>query len=273
MKKKILLTLAAAVLLLAFGAQSLSAAAWISPMLSISIDGENKASVFCGEALIEIAANDFGREKRGMIAAETPAEGVPLVLSEITAEELIAGGALKLTASFAYDGDEEYGIRFRFRVDRFQGHSVTQYGLGADAGVLILWQDADGIWRNIRRTGWGGEFTGGTDTPGWFYPAAHATLSGTPYPVFTFDINRENAADFASQDFYLVFIEEVPFRINDDGAAADHTSGYVITYQAELPDGDGHFHNFLVLASASVYVHVPEVIADDCDDVHDDCEH
>jgi len=231
---------------------------WPGPMLSISITGENRASVFRGEPPMDIPGNDFGRENRGKITAETPQEGEPLVMAQFTGEELIAGGAVKMTANFAYNGGGEHYIRFRIRADRFQGHSITSYGLGAAEGLLVLWQDKDGVWWNIRRTGWGGEFTGGEYASGWFYPASHATLAGQPYPVFTFTINKNSAKNFASQDFYIVFLEEVPFRTNNQGIAADTTSGYVITYQAELPDDDGHFHNFRVAASASIYIHVPQ---------------
>jgi hypothetical protein len=230
---------------------------WISPMLSIEVS-HKRAGVFAGDIPVEITNNDFGAENRGKIVTAIPEAGQPLTMARFTEQELMAAGAVKLTSNFAYEGDEEFNIRFRFRVDQFQGHNVTQYGLGAAAGVIILWRDGDGVWWNIRRTGWGGQFTGGTDTPGWFFPASHATLAGTHYPVFTFDINKGNARDFASQDFYLLFTEEVPFRVNDDGSFRDDQSGYVVTFQAELPDGDGHFHNFYVLSSASVYVHVPQ---------------
>ena len=247
-----------ALLFAACGSDARTQTKWLSPMLSISIPGENRASVFSGKPPIDIPNNDFGRENRGKIVTETPQQEQPFVLERFTAEELLANGAVKMTANFAYGGDGEHNIRFRVRADRFQGHSVTSYGLGAADGLLVLWQDKDGVWWNIRRTGWGAEFTGGTSSPGWFYPANHATLAGQPYPVFTFNINKNNADNFASQDFYIVFLEEVPFRTNAQGAAVDTTSGYVITYQAELPDGDGHFHNFKVLASASIYIHIPQ---------------
>jgi hypothetical protein len=248
---------------------------WLSPMLAVSLSGENRTSAYIGEPPIEVTVNDFGRENRGKIVSEAPADGQPLAPAQLTASELIENGAVKLTAHFDYQGDETHSIRFRFRIDQFQGHSVTAYGLGAGDKALVLWQDENGDWWNVRRTGWGGEFTGGTDTPGWFYPDTHATLSGTPYPVFTFDINKQNAGQFASQDFYLVFLEEVPFRRDEAGEATDQTSGYVVTYQAELPDGDGHFHGFKVLASASVYVHVPETERPEAQDEHaheDDCD-
>jgi hypothetical protein len=247
---------------------------WLSPMLTLNLSGENNAAVYGGQPLFEVSNNDLGRENRGRIVTEAPVEGQTPMLATLTGEELVAQGAVRLTTGFAYDGDERYSIRFRFRLDRFQGHSITGYGLGANTGALILWQDENGDWWNVHRTGWGGEFTGGTDTPGWFYPETHATLAGTPYSVFTFDVNKENAARFAEQDFYAVFLEEVPFRRDDDGNATDYMSGYVITYQAELPDGDGHFHNFNVLASASTYVNVPETEKPDvCDQDHDDDDH
>jgi hypothetical protein len=191
-----------------------------------------------------------------MIVEEIPEEGEAVVPAQLTAAHLEAHGAVKLTANFSYEGDEEFPIRFRVRVDMFQGHSVTSYGLGATSAVLVLWQDNNGTWWNMRRTGWGGEFTGGTDTPGWFFASGH-DRAGEPYPVFTFDINKENAADFATQDFYIIFLTEAPLRTNDAGVVTDETAGYVITYQAELPDGDGHFHNFKVLSSVSNYIHIP----------------
>jgi len=214
---------------------------WLSPTVSVSIPGENRASVFTGTLPIEIPNNDFRRENRGRIVVEPPVEGQPLAMAQFTSDELIAGGAIRLTTNLSYGGSREHNVRFRFRVDRFQGHSITQYALGAVEGVLILWQDDDGIWWNIRRVGWGSEFAGGTNESG----------------VFTFEINRETANNFASQDFYLIFLEEVPFRTNAQGQATDYMSGYVITYQAESPDADGHFHNFNVLASTSIYIHVP----------------
>jgi hypothetical protein len=241
---------------------------WLSPMLSVSVSA-NEASVFDG-VLAVIDTNDFGRENRGMVVAEIPVEGGATVPAQLTAADLLSMGAVKMTADFAYKGDKEYNIRFRVRVDMFQGHSVTTYGLGAMTGVLVLWQDANGTWWNIRRTGWGGEFTGGTDTPGWFNAA------GEPYPVFTFDINKDTAANYEIQDFYIVFLDEAPLRKNDAGIVTDETAGYVITYQVELPDDDGHFHNFLILASASNYIHIPEdktVHAHDDDDCDDDDIH
>ena len=231
---------------------------WLSPMLSVNITGENSASVFRDKLPIEISSNDFGRENRGKIVTQTPQQGELLAMAQFTGEELAAMGAVKMTANFAYGGEGEHNIRFRVRADRFQGHSITSYGLGAADGLFVLWKDEDGTWWNIHRTGWGGEFTGGKDTPGWFYPATDTTLAGRPYPVFTFTINKNNAGNFASQDFYIVFLEEVPFRTDNQGTATDTTSGYVITYQAELPDDNGHFHNFKILASASIYIHVPQ---------------
>ena len=213
---------------------------WISPMLSISTSS-NEASVFSGDPLIEIPGNDFGRENRGMIAAEMPEEGQEVVPAQLTASDLEARGAVKMTANFAYEGDGEYPVRFRVRADQFQGHSITSYGLTANTGILVLWQDTNGIWWNIRRTGWGGPFTGGSNESG----------------VAAFTINKETAGNFAVQDFYIIVLEEVPFRTNAEGVATDYQSGYVITYQAELPDHDGHFHNFNVLASSSIYIQVP----------------
>ena len=242
---------------------------WISPMLSISV-AENEATVFEGELGL-IDTNDFGREFRGIVATEIPEEGESVVPAKLSGAELEALGAVKMTANFAYEGEDEYNIRFRVRVDMFQGHSVTSFSLGAVTGLVVLWEDEDGIWWNMRRTGWGGEFTGGTDTPGWFYEAGH-DRAGEPYPVFTFDINKENAKNFATQDFYIVFLEEAPLRVNDAGIVTDETSGYIITFLAEQPDEDGHFHGFSILASASTYIHIP-ADADSYADSHDDHSH
>jgi hypothetical protein len=244
---------------------------WISPMLSISVSA-TEASVFNGEPLVIIDTNDHGRENRGMVAEGMPEEGQAVVPAQLTAAHLEAHGAVKLTARFSYEGDEEFPIRFRVRVDMFQGHNVTSYGLGVTTGMLVLWQDDNGTWWNMRRTGWGGEFTGGTDTPGWFFAEGHSR-AGEPYPVFAFDINKDTALNFATQDFYIIFLEEAPLRRNDAGIVTDETAGYVITYQAELPDDDGHFHNFFVLISTSTYIHIhedPHVNAHDCDDDCDD---
>jgi len=215
---------------------------WISPTISISIPGENRASVFEGAPLFDVPNNDFGRENRGRMVAEEPIEGQPLVMAQLTSEELVAAGAVRLTANLAYGGSGSYNVRFRFRVDRFQGHSITQYALGAASGAMILWEDENGDWWNIRRTGLGTEFTAGSNESG----------------VFTIEINSRTASNFASQDFYIIFLEEVPFRTNAQGVVTDYMSGYVITYQAELPDADGHFHNFNILASSSIYIHVPQ---------------
>ena len=251
------------------GADVASGVQWLSPMLSISVS-ENEASIFAGELVVN-DTNDFGRENRGMVVTEIPEEGQDVVPARLTSAQLIAGGAVRMTANFAYEGDNEYNIRFRVRADMFQGHSITAYGIGAATDVLVLFEDEDGVWWNMRRTGWGGEFTGGTDTPGWFFPAGHES-AGEPYPVFTFDISRETAMDFATKDFYIVFLEEAPLRTNEVGVVTDETAGFVITYQAESPDADGHFHNFNIIASASTYIHIPgQPGAHDHD--HDDHDH
>jgi hypothetical protein len=254
-------------------------------MLSINVSATD-AKVFNGTMPVVVDTNDFGIENRGRVVTHIPEDTEHLEMEQLTADYLLSHGAVKMTANFAYEGDEEYNIRFRIRADQFQGHSITEYGISAASGLLILWEDENGIWWNVRRTGWGGQFTGGTETPGWFYPATHDTLGGTPYPVFTFDINKETAKNFAAQDFYIVFLDEVPFRTNEHGETTDYQSGYVITYQAELPDSDGHFHNFKVLASAATYIRVPQTDEhhqdnghghshdeDDCDDNDDNDDH
>ena len=241
---------------------------WISPMLSVSASS-TEASVLSGDQIIILDTNDFGRQYRGMAVTEIPEEDEPVVAAQLTAADLEARGAVKMTANFAYEGEKDFPVRFRVRVDMFQGHNITSYGLGAMTGVIILWEDENGIWWNIRRTGWGGEFTGGMDTPGWF------SDNGEHYPVFIFDINKDTAMNYATQDFYIIFTEGAPLRTNDVGVITDETAGYVITYMAELPDDDGHFHNFKILASASTYIHIPaepHVHSDDHDD-DDDHDH
>jgi len=255
----------------AFDATSVYASQWISPMLAVNVSKDN-AGVFAGGINIPIFtgdrdaavgqpvlvdSSDFGARYRGLVAIDLPDEDQPVVPAKFSGADLEALGAVKMTADFAYGGNEDINVRFRFRVDRFQGHSITQYALNPITGILILWQDMDGNWWNVRRTGVGGEFTGGVQTSGWLYPDTHATLAGEPYPVFTFTINKENADFFSSADFYILVLEGVPLRTNDEGVTTDHTGGYVVTFQAEAPDGDGHFHNFSVLASATTYIHAP----------------
>ena len=237
--------------------ESRQAAKWFAPMLSLSVSAR-EASVFTGE-LATVDTNDFGNANRGKIVTDIPEADEPLELAKFTAEELIAGGAVKMTANFAYEGDDEYNIRFRVLVNQFQGHGITGTPAAA-AGVLILWEDEDGTWWNIRRTAWGGPLTGGSGNPA------------------AFTINKETAGNFAEQDFYIAVLAEVPFRPD----STDDQSGYVITYQAELPDHDGHFHSFEVLASTTVYIHASpsddhecddECDCDDHDHEHDDHEH
>jgi hypothetical protein len=75
----------------------------------------------------------------------------------------------------------------------------------------------------------------------------------------------------------LFSLKKLPLWVN--GEAVD-IAGYVITYQAELPDSDAHFHNFEVLASSSTYIHIatqerPHTDAHDHDDHDghdDDCD-
>jgi len=215
-------------------------ARWLSPTVSLEFAGANRGQVFTGAPLYDVPNNSWGPEIRGRILSEPAQEGATPINAQLTAAQLEAAGALRLTARLTYGGDQTHNIRFRFRVDRFQGHSITQYALPAMSGVLILWQDAEGAWWNIRRTGLGHQFTGGDDASG----------------TWTLPINKTTAANFYELEFFALFLEYVPFRTNAEGEPTDYMSGYVLTFQAELPDADGHFHNFNVLASTSVYIHV-----------------
>jgi len=184
---------------------------WVSPMLSFDLE-KNTTGVYNGPALnindsSAIAAN------RGKVTSS----------GGISEAGLLANGAIKATAKFAYLGADEYDIRFSVivSVPPEGGHGFPVALPGRTSHIVVIFKDADGVWWNTRRTAWGGPNTGGLGDN----------------PVFT--INKNNASNFASQDFYIIGLE--PGR-------------YIITYNAETADVDNHFHGFETIASTSSLV-------------------
>ena len=218
---------------------------WLVPMLSFTPTA-NTIHIFDGEIAVA-RQNIEGGPQSGQVTT-----------SNITSASLLAGGAVRATARMEYDGSGDYLVQFRVRIDEFQGHGTGTVVANAAGDpnenpdrILVLWQDANGTWWDIRRARFGWIHTG-SDGPHQFIRA-----DGTPYTVNNaVRINRNTVSRFASVNFYIVVFDR-PHHPNP----TNDRSGYIITYFAEVPGPFcGHFHGHEILTSTTtpLVVHPPQ---------------
>ena len=150
------------------------------------------------------------------------------MLSEIDEAELVSKGAIKTTVNLAYDGDEEYNVRFTVGVGRMAGgHAPTAVGAGTGI-VRVLYKDADGVWWDIFRSG---------------------GIGNAPTYIF---IDKETVKDWASIDLYVAVFDVGDFATYlEDEDEADEDE-FVITLSLAFATGHGghiHFNQRILLSS------------------------
>lgn len=196
---------------------------WISPMISFDINQADKqGTVFVGDAGgNQSAARIWSGEPIALQGGR--GAGGNRVTSNITSQALVAGGAVRASATFAYNGPTTRNVRFSIVIDGFSGHSIYQHRIRREiqSNILVLWRDGDGIWWNIRES-------------------AHS-VAGLVIPI---DGNTPDQ----NFDFYIVVTHPPALR------ATDNFGGYIITFAAESPDWHGHFHKYEIWASTSTAV-------------------
>jgi len=203
---------------------------WFAPMMAINIDEDAKeGDLYNGPAINALGGNPVPAAHRGKIGTM---DGNEFTAAEFTGDELVEGNAIKATLNFAYKGDEEYVVRFTFAVSKVnsEGHGATALADSTRESIILILYEEDGCWWNARRAALGTQYTGGE-------VCQPSDPEGDEF--YAFVINKDNAADFAYRDFYIIGLEE---------------GEYVITIRAELPDEADHFHAFEVLASVSTMV-------------------
>ena len=214
-----------------------SAVNWISPMLSFDVES-NQAYVWDGE-------HNFMRTgTNNVVFAGT---GAPA----ITADALLAGGAVRATVNIAYEGDGEFYTRLvAFTYEFFDHARLTTRMVpvaAQNAPILVLWQNPqNGHWFSIIH-----DTIGSQDATG-----SNMTVQSlrNPYPGgqnHAIRLNRDTIADFSEIEFFIV----PATRPTRDNLAYTHT-GYVVTFAIETPDGDNHFHIFETLVSSSTRIFV-----------------
>jgi len=215
---------------------------WISPMLSFEVDN-NETTVWSGADLVRTAVG-----------------GNPMVFdganSDITAEALVAGGAVRSTVNIAYDGDGEFYVRLVAFAYEFSGHGrLTTRLAQTSPSVMVLWRNpANGHWFNIIRETVGSHEARASNHH--IYSLSH----GGANPVIR--LNRETVGDFSELELFIV-PTIVPERIYRTPAGAtdpvqDTVSGFVINFTIELPDTNNHFHIFETVATSSTRIFVEE---------------
>jgi hypothetical protein len=176
----------------------------------------------------------------------------------ITEASLLDNGAVRATARLSYNGDDEFLVRFRVLIDEFNNHSNVGGGQwrvptpGAASSdpdrILVLWQDANGTWWDIRRSQIGNAQTGGVRNP--FKLADGSNAYEADGGVISIKLNKDTVSQYATVNLYIVVLSEPRPDVTNPTQRID--PGYMITYYAELPDRfAGHFHGYEILASAS----------------------
>ncbi|MCL2861220.1 MAG: hypothetical protein FWE22_02290 [Firmicutes bacterium] len=207
---------------------------WLAPMLSIEAE-TNTASVWDSDyELIRLGTGAFVLQYDG--------EDVP-----ITEEALIAGGAVRTTVYFSYNGGEDYFVRFAAFAYEFIGHArpATRLTPAQSSSIRVLWRNPynNQFFCIIQNT------IGSLDVTNANYQLT-SLRTGNPQSVIR--LNRENASDFNQMELFVVAHCTPDLQTR---------SGYVLTFAFELPDFDNHFHGFNTLVSSSTAI----IFEGDCD--------
>lgn len=244
MKKiTILLALALAIGVMFVGCGNTEAPAvetvnWISPMISFQTQ-YNSASVW---------NSDYALHRNPTFEYVLMLDGEEVA---ITADALIAGGAIPATLQLAYNGTGSYLTRIVAYAYTFFDHGrptrIAAHAGGADdpnpQHILVLWQNpANGHWFNLIQDGIGRtEATLG---------AHHGDLTSLvrDTPQYTFYLNSETVGDISELNLFIVATQQ-PTRDDDF-----ERSGYSLTFAVEVPDIDHHFHTWEILAASGTAV-------------------
>jgi len=208
---------------------------WISPMVSFNID-ENTTSIWNSQyALHRNETFEYVFRLDGQEVA-------------ITAEALIAGGAVPATINLAYGGEGEYLSRLVVFAYEFFDHG-RPVRINAHAAapnpqeILVLWRNpANNQWFNLIQDGIGRtEATLGNHNDGLM-----SLIRDTPQ--ITFRLNSETIQDISELEVFIV----APSRPTREDAY--ERSGYSLLFAIETPDIDHHFHGWEIIASSGTMI-------------------
>jgi hypothetical protein len=246
---------------------------WLSPTMAVSFsadsmdeDGDIDFDEVEFDEPLDFGGTSLGSSSGGIVRNQS-AVGTPA--------ELLEKGAIKVTVTFAYDGDKALFGRFNARIFAGDGQddhydpNYKYYGDITRNDIVILWNDGKN-WFNINKNGGIGGFAGYTENvmPNANY--THSTivpeedLSGYEGLDYTaagntmLKITKTNAVQYASMDFYICGINLLEYdgRYNGVDGKNDEDTGYgytfVFAFDGPSQHGDHlHFNGTNTLASTS----------------------
>jgi predicted small secreted protein len=172
--------------------------------------------------------------------------------TEISSDELLAGGALPATIRVEYDGAGQHLVRLvAFAYDFFDHGRPTRLAAHAPEPnpqeILVLWRNPEnGQWFNMVQNGIGREET----TLGYNHEELVSLRNDNP--VYTFLLNNETVNELSEIEVYII-ANVAPTREEEY-----ERSGYSILFTLELPDLDNHFHGWEILAACGTMIVVGE---------------
>jgi hypothetical protein len=204
---------------------------WLNPVISFKSE-ENTVPLWNSEfALHRNQTNEY------VLRDVSGASGDDIA---VTADELIAGGAVRATVNIAYNGDDEYRGRLLAFAYRFFDHGratrISAHSADPNPGVILaLWQNpVNGHWFNLFQDGIG---------------RSQATMGE---PNF-FTLNAETVQQISELEVFIIPTDK-PTR-----ESSYYRSGYVIKFAFEIPDMDNHFHGWELIAGGSLPFVVGEI--------------
>jgi hypothetical protein len=205
---------------------------WLSPMISIEKE-TNTVSLWSGTYTLH----------RNETMEYVFRDGEDFNDIAITADALIAGGAVPATLRVAYGGDGQHLVRLvAFAYNFFDhGRPVRVNAHAAEPNpqkILVLWQNPEnGHWFSMIQNGVGREAI----TLGQNHNELVSLRNDNP--VYTFLLNSETVESLSELSVFIV-ATAAPTREDDY-----ERSGYSILFTLELPDLDNHFHSWEILAA------------------------
>ena len=208
---------------------------WVSPMVSFNIDG---TSTSAWDSQYDLHRNETFEYVFRRDGAEVP----------ITAEALVAGGALPATVNIAYGGTGDYLTRLVVFAYEFFDHGrparVAAHGATPNPQeILVLWRNPEnGHWFNLIQDGIGRTAA----TLGYHHDGLLSLVRGTAQ--YSFRLNSETVQNISELELFIVATAG-PTREDDY-----ERSGYSLTFAVELPDIDHHFHSWELLVSSGTMI-------------------
>ena len=214
---------------------------WISPM--ISIEKENH--------IVSLWSGTYNLH-RNETMEYVFRDGDDFNDIAITADALIAGGAVPATLRLAYGGEGQYLVRVvAFAYNFFDHGRPTRIGAHTaepnPQEIMVLWRNPEnGHWFSMIQNGIGREAA----TLGQNHNELVSLRNGNP--VYTFLLNSETVESLSELEVFIV-ATAAPTRESDYDR-----SGYSILFTLELPDIDNHFHSWELLAATGTMFVVGE---------------